>query len=112
MPIPRALINSFKNANPVLSFSNSIYPTLSTFVSITTNKSIEAKQPSIGFNVKNVSQEPGASFYVKTTDVSHGLNDGFLLKIGESIFIKCDSLTKIQVKREQNTGISLQVIGY
>lgn len=62
-----------------------------------------------GLTILNYNKFP---ILIKTNDFDHGANSGFYLSAGESFFIECKNLNKIQVKPFSGTQtINLEIIG-
>jgi hypothetical protein len=75
---------------------------------------------SSGMGISGVTLEHGVTILnynkfailIKTNDIEHGANSGFYLNPGESFFVECQNLNKIQVKPYSGTEtISLEIIG-
>lgn len=75
---------------------------------------------SSGIGLSGVTLENGVTLFnynnfpilIKTDDINHGSNSGFYLGSGESFFIECQNLNKIQVKPYSGTQtVNLQIIG-
>jgi len=110
---PRRIENIIRNLNPKVFFTNTLTSEADNFVHIGTNVVMnESITPQYGFLIKNVSFGTASFLYVKYSDLNHGINDGFLLNSGESIFLECKDYSKIQVKRAAGTVLNVRVIGY
>lgn len=104
---------SLKNFDTKVFFTNTLSSGVANdFVAITTNISnVDTTKVNVGFQIKNISTDASAFFYIKHANTSHGNNTGFKLNIGESILVECEYISDLYVKSNTDTTISLQVIG-
>lgn len=110
---PRKIENFYTDVNSKVFFSNTLTSEADNFVDIGTNIVLDEQIiPQYGFFIKNISNGSASYFYVKYQDLNHGQNDGFILYPGESILLRCEDFTKIQVKRAPLTTLNVEVIGY